>query len=161
VFNPVSFYLCFDEAQNGVQKLKYVIYEVNNTFGETHTYITYNKDGGEIDGEQYLEAEKVFHVSPFLEREGHYKFRLDLRDNKLGIWIDFYDASGNKKFITSLIGKFTELNKANLNKAFWQHPLVTLKTIFLIHYQAIKLILKGIKYIPKPVQKVDRITKTR
>lgn len=156
VFNPVSFYLCFDKDK----KLKIVVCEVNNTFGETHTYICHN-NGGEISSEQYLQAEKVFHVSPFLEREGYYKFRFDVREEKLGIWIDFYDKEGNKKLITSLIGNFIDLNKSNLSKVFWKHPLVTLKTIFLIHYQAIKLVIKGIKYVPKPKQLAKKVTTTQ
>jgi hypothetical protein len=154
VFNPVSFYLCIDKT---TKRIISVICEVNNTFGETHSYICYN-NGDEITSETILEADKIFHVSPFLERKGHYKFCFDYRAEKLGIWIDFYDAQGNKKLITSLIGGFTQLNKKNLRKAFWKHPLVTFKAIFLIHFQAIKIVAKGIKYISKPLQLKQKIS---
>lgn len=156
VFNPVSFYLCFDAEK----KLKIMVCEVNNTFGETHTYICHN-NGNDISPDEYLETEKIFHVSPFIEREGHYKFRFSLKDESLGIWIDLYDQNNNKKLITSLTGKFIELNKANLRSMFFKCPLVTLKTIFLIHYQAVKLVFKGIKYISKPSQKTIKISITR
>lgn len=153
-FNPVSFYFCFDDNK----KLKAVVSEVNNTFGETHNYICAKKDGSEITSIDVMEAEKVFHVSPFLRREGKYQFRFDYREDKLGVWIDYFDAEGNRELITSLIGNFQPLTKTNLIKAFWTHPLVTFKTIFLIHYQAVKLMFKKVKYINKPVQKDIKVT---
>lgn len=154
VFNPVSFYLCFDESY----KLKAAVSEVNNTFGETHNYICAKANNEDITPADILEAEKVFHVSPFLKREGKYQFRFDYREDKLGIWIDYFDAEGKKELVTSLIGNFSELTKSSLNKAFWQYPLITLKTIALIHYQAVRLIFKRVKYIVKPKQKEIKIT---
>ena len=74
VFNPVSFYLCLDEAN----LLKAVLCEVHNTFGECHSYLCAHPDHAPIMPDQWLQAEKVFHVSPFLERCGDYKFRFDL-----------------------------------------------------------------------------------
>jgi DUF1365 family protein len=146
VFNPVSFWFCLDIDKN----IRAVLCEVNNTFGETHYYLCANDKGKIINSDDYIETQKLFHVSPFLERKGYYKFRFDLKQNKLGIWIDFYNAQDKKQLITSLIGDLTPLNKKNLRKNFWKYPLITLKTICLIHWQALKIILKGIKYIPKP-----------
>lgn len=154
VFNPVSFYLCLDTDKN----LRAVICEVHNTFGEQHSYICLNNDHSPIQCEQWLEAEKLFHVSPFLERSGYYRFRFDIRDDKIGIWIDYYDRENNKQLITSLIGTLAPLNRLSLAKAFWTHPLVTLKSIGLIHWQAIKLLTKGIKYIAKPKQLNEKLT---
>ena len=157
IFNPVSFYLCLDEKH----QLRAVICEVHNTFGEQHSYLCAHPDQAIITGESWLEAEKLFHVSPFLERSGHYSFRFDLREDKLGIWIDYYDQEKRKQLMTALTGTFSPLCKKTLNRAFWQHPLVTLKAITLIHWQAIKLVLKAIKYIPKPAQKQETVTATR
>lgn len=154
VFNPVSFYFFLDEKAN----LRAVLCEVNNTFGETHSYLCANKNGSIINSDDWLEANKLFHVSPFLEREGYYKFRFSLKDNKLGIWIDFYNKDAKKQLVTSLVGSLQPLTKSNLRKAVLKHPLVSLKTIFLIHWQAIKLIAKGIKYIPKPKQLKERLS---
>lgn len=156
VFNPVSFWLCHDQAQN----LRAVICAVNNTFGESHSYLCVHKDQRIINGEDTLQAEKLFHVSPFLEREGRYTFRFNIKPDKYGIWIDFYDAQGNKKLLTSLMGKLSPLTKANITKAFWQYPLVTFKAIFLIHWQAVKLTIKGIKHIKKPTQKSEKTSST-
>lgn len=155
VFNPVSFWICLDKKQN----IRAVLCEVNNTFGETHNYLCAHEKGRIIKSDDWIEAKKLFHVSPFLKREGYYKFRFSLKEKKLGIWIDFYNTEGKKQLITSLIGNLTPLTKSNLRKSFWRHPLVTLKTIFLIHWQALKLITKGIKYISKPKQIKEKLSK--
>jgi DUF1365 family protein len=156
VFNPVSFYLCLDEEKS----LRAVICEVHNTFGEQHAYLCANHDRSVLSPDTWLEAEKIFHVSPFLPRNGHYRFRFDLQEEKLGIWIDYYDEAGNKQLLTSLIGRFSPLDTASLRQAFWSHPLVTLKAITLIHWQALKLVAKKIRYIPKPEQRETRISTT-
>lgn len=157
VFNPVSFYLCLDDAR----QLRAVICEVHNTFGEQHVYLCARADHTPISGDEWLEADKIFHVSPFLPRKGHYKFRFALGEGSLGIWIDYYDAQANKQLVTMLTGQLTPLTAQSLRKVFWQHPLVTLKAIALIHWQALKLIAKGICYIHKPKQMGERISATR
>lgn len=156
VFNPVSFFLCLDRDK----QLRAVICEVHNTFGEQHNYLCARADHAPISPEEWLETNKLFHVSPFLPREGSYKFRFALADNKLGIWIDYYDQAQNKQLLTSLTGTFTPLNASSLRAAFWSHPLVTLKVISLIHWQAIKLASKRIRYILKPVQRDETISST-
>jgi len=62
--------------------------------------------------------------------------------------------------LTSVTGNWENLSGKTSAKAFWAYPLVTFKAIFLIHWQAIKLILKGIKYVPKPLQKDNKISQT-
>lgn len=156
VFNPVSFFLCMDSEQ----KLRAVICEVHNTFGEQHSYLCARADHAPISADEYLGAEKLFHVSPFLPREGSYQFRFALNGNQLGIWIDYFDKVNNKQLLTSLVGKFSPLHAASLRYAFWAHPLVTLKAITLIHWQAIKLLSKGIRYISKPLQHINKISTT-
>lgn len=156
VFNPVSFWICLNKKG----EIRAVLCEVNNTFGETHSYLCAHPDGRPITKEDWLKAEKVFHVSPFLKREGEYKFRFALNGDKLGIWIDLYTPDGEKQLLTSLVGKMTPLNKQTLRKAFWSHPLVTFKAITLIHWQAVKLIAKGIKHIKKPKQNEKKLTTT-
>lgn len=156
VFNPVSFWLCFDKQEN----LRAVICEVNNTFGETHSYLCAHPNGNIIENEDILEAHKLFHVSPFLERKGHYNFRFSLNKDSYGIWINYFDEYGKKKLLTSLAGTVEPLTKRNASRTFWSHPLVTLKTIFLIHYQALKLCLKGISYFKKPKQREQKLSHT-
>lgn len=157
VFNPVSFYLCLDSDH----QLRVVLCEVHNTFGEQHSYLCAHPDHAPIHGDEWLEAGKVFHVSPFLPRNGDYKFRFDLKPDKLGIWIDYYDARNKKQLLTSLIGHFSPLTPQSLRRAFWRHPMVALKAITLIHLQALRLVAKGIQYIPKPPQKAEKVSATR
>lgn len=148
VFNPVSFWFCYDQEKS----LRAVICEVNNTFGETHSYICAHRDGRQIKATEWMQAEKIFHVSPFLKREGTYRFRFDVQDEKAGIWIDYYAADGQKQLLTALTGRLVPMTRQTRRHAFWSYPLVTLRAIFLIHWQAVKLLLRGIKYIPKPLQ---------
>ena len=157
VFNPVSFWLCLDKKKH----IRAVLSEVNNTFGETHSYLCVKPGLKIIQKDDWLTTDKLFHVSPFLEREGEYKFRFALTQKKLGIWIDYYDAKEEKKLITSLIGDFSPMTKRNLRKAFWKHPLITLKTIWLIHWQAVKIVSKKIKYVPKPNQNPEKFSVTK
>ena len=151
VFNPVSFWLCRDLGC----RLVAVLCEVNNTFGETHTYLCAHDDARPILPDDVLRAQKLFHVSPFLERAGHYDFRFADMPEKLGIWIDFYDADGRKKLQTSLVGRYSPLTRQNVARAFFLYPFVTFVSIIRIHWHALKLLAKGIKYIPKPKQNVD------
>lgn len=154
VFNPVSFWLGF----NAEGELRAAIAEVNNTFKETHSYVLTKADGSAIGSDDWLTTSKDFHVSPFLPVEGSYRFRIAPRADKLGIWIDHYDANGDLTLLTSLIGKMQPLNRAALWKAFFAIPLVTLKVIGLIHFEALRLVAKKIKYINKPPQKEHRVT---
>jgi uncharacterized protein len=157
VFNPVSFYFCLDDHRQP----RAVLCEVHNTFGEQHSYLCASADRGVIGHDEWLEAEKLFHVSPFLPRVGHYKFRFAFSSDNLGIWIDYYNAEENKQLVTSLTGKLTPLNASSLRSAFWSHPLVTIKTILLIHWQAVRLVAKGIRYVPKPTQLPEKLSSTR
>lgn len=148
VFNPVSFWLCHDRHGG----LRAVLCEVHNTFGERHTYICVHDNARVIDKDDVLKGEKLFHVSPFLPREGGYDFRFDVTDGSFGVWIDYYSAEGKKQLVTWLRGDYIEMNKASLRRAFWTYPMVTFKAVYLIHWQALKLIAKGIKYIHRPKQ---------
>lgn len=148
VFNPVSFWMV--RHPNG--KLCAVIAEVNNTFGETHSYVCLPPEGDVIDQDMILRGEKLFHVSPFLERSGDYAFRFASGARQLGIWIDYFHANGEKQLATSLIGDLRPLTAAALLEAFITIPFVTIKTVLLIHWQAIKLVWKRIRYINKPPQ---------
>jgi len=156
VFNPVSFWFCHDN--DGV--LRAVLCEVHNTFGERHTYLCAHEDHRPITHDDILQGKKVFHVSPLLKREGHYEFRFDISGDRFGIWINFFDGNGKKQLVTSLIGEQEPMNLASLRKAFYAYPLVTFKAITLIHWQALKLLVKGIKYISRPAQKPECVSAT-
>lgn len=146
VFNPVSFWLCRDAGNTTYA----IICEVNNTFGETHSYVCARPDNQAVDAGDWIAAPKRFHVSPYLRREGRYGFRFDITDNHCAIRVDYINAEQRKTLATSLNGSFADLSGRELLKAFLGNPLVTVKTISMIHFQAFRLALKRIRYIPKP-----------
>jgi uncharacterized protein len=154
VFNPVSFWFCLDKQEN----LRAVLSEVCNTFGERHCYLCFHDDRRPIAGDDWLSAEKVFHVSPFIDVTGHYQFRFVYREDKIGVWIDYYDAEG-LMLQTAVTGKRGPLTAASLLRCFFRYPLVTFKVIGLIHYQAARLVMKGMRYRPKPPPPVTEISR--
>jgi uncharacterized protein len=156
VFNPISFWFCHDSDHN----LRAVLCEVNNTFGETHSYLCMNENRTPITPDTWLTAEKIFHVSPFLERQGNYRFRFAVNDEKISIWINYHDEKKGIDLLTSLTGKLTPYTRAARRRVFWRYPLVTLMAIYRIHWQALKLWGKGVRYVSKPVQHPERMSKT-
>ena len=144
-FNPVSFWFCLDSAG----ALRAVLADVSNTFGERHAYLLFHDDQHVISSQEWLTAGKSFHVSPFIEVSGHYEFRFAYSEEKIGVWINYHDQDG-LQLTTSMVGKRQDLTSRALLLCFFRYPLVTLKVIGLIHYQAIRLALKGIRYRVKP-----------
>lgn len=144
-FNPVSFWLCFDEKC----RLIAVLNEVNNTFGQRHTYLCFKDDLSEIKPNEWLSSKKVFHVSPFMDVEGGYQFRYDVTSEKMEFVIN-YVVDGKLKLATSLKCELQKFNTANILVRFLRMPLFTFKTIVLIHYQALKLYFKKIKFYKCP-----------
>jgi len=140
VFNPLSVFFIYDENS----RLISILYEVKNTFGEQHTYIFKTDDEKVIVND----CTKKFHVSPFIEMECHYYFRVLKPSDKISVIIDQNDKDG-KLLYASQDGKAKELNEKNLLLSFISHPLMTFKIIAAIHYEALKLWLKGIKVIKK------------
>ena len=150
VFNPLSVFYVFDKNQ----KLISILYEVKNTFGEQHTYIfKSDKDQNLI---QHV-CKKKFHVSPFIEMDCVYFFRLLKPGNKISVIIDVNDREG-KILYASQDGTKSELNNNTLIKAYLKHPLMTFKIILAIHFEAFKLWTKGIKFIKKKVKIKNNIT---
>ena len=140
VFNPLSVFFIYDENT----RLISILYEVKNTFGEQHTYIFKTDDEKVIVND----CTKKFHVSPFIEMECHYYFRVLKPSDKISVIIDQKDKDG-KLLYASQDGKAKELNEKNLLFSYISHPLMTFKIIAAIHYEALKLWLKGIKVIKK------------
>jgi DUF1365 family protein len=144
-FNPVSFWLCFD----GAGRLRAVIAEVNNTFGERHFYLCRHGDHRPIAPEDQIAAEKVFHVSPFLKVEGRYVFTFCYDATAFGARVDLHDGEG-LILATSMAGRRRPLSGARLARAFFANPMMMLKVLGLIHYQALKLWAKGVAVVRKP-----------
>jgi DUF1365 family protein len=140
VFNPVSFWYCHDRSG----ALLAILVEVNNTFGGTHSYLLHRGGQALRDGEE-MTATKLFHVSPFNEVEGGYRFRFQLQRAVQLARIDYDDAEG-ELLLTSISGKAGTWSAAALLGAFLRMPFLTLGVIARIHWQALKLWLKGVPF---------------
>ena len=149
VFNPLSVFYIY----NNNEKLISILYEVKNTFGEQHTYIF------KIENDNLLQhnCEKKFHVSPFIEMNCNYFFRILKPSEKISVIIDQYQ-SNEKILFASQDGKRADLTSAELMKSYLKHPLMTLKIISAIHFEAFKLWAKGIKFIKKKLKIKNNIT---
>jgi hypothetical protein len=144
-FNPVSFWLCHDKEGG----LRAVLAEVRNTFGERHSYLCYHDDHRAIAADDVLTSRKVFHVSPFMKMEGAYRFRFSAGQERMAVAIDLVDGC-ETLLRTSVTGRVAQLTSARLLRAVLTNPLYPLKVIGLIHYQAVKLFLKGLRHFHKP-----------
>ena len=150
VFNPLSIFFIYDKND----KLISILYEVKNTFGEQHTYVF------KVESDEKLiqnNCSKKFHVSPFIEMNCNYFFRILNPVESLSVIIDQYDKEG-KILFASQDGKRTDLTSKNLMNSYLKHPLMTLKIISAIHFEAFKLWIKGIKFVKKKLKIKNNIT---
>ncbi len=148
-FNPVSFWFMADKAG----ALRAVLAEVNNTFGERHCYLCRHEDGRTILPTDWLSRDKVFHVSPFMQVAGSYDFRFKFTDTEVGVWINYNTElnGGLQRMLSTYVsGSREALNARKLVIAFLRYPMLTLKVVGMIHWHAIRLLLKGIHYNVKP-----------
>ncbi len=141
-FNPVSFYFCYDNEGTPLC----VVPEVGNTFGELKPFFIGKED---FNGERFTSRmQKNFYVSPFIQHDVYFDFRLTPPNEKLNIEIDDYKEN-RKIFITRLNGQKKPLTDLNLFIYSLKYPLVTVKVIAAIHWQAVKLLIKKIPYFRK------------
>ena len=153
VFNPVSFWLCY--GCDGL--LRVVIAEVSNTFGDRHSYICHHDNLREITKADTITAQKVFHVSPFQDVAGGYTFRFDIQPDSIGIWIDFSNGKGG--LIATLTGPRRPLTNAGILRAVLRRPFGSRRVLALIHWQAVKLWWKGVKYRVRPKPPVNDVSR--
>jgi len=146
VFNPISVYYCQDA--DGV--LRAMIYEVNNTFGERHSYLIPVK---EPSNQIRQSCAKRLHVSPFMDMDMTYDFCVTQPGANVSISISGRDADG-PLIATAFAGRRHEISDRALVSAFFSYPLLTFAVIAGIHWEALKLLLKGIKvrsHRPAPI----------
>ena len=149
VFNPLSIFFVFDKYSSLIA----IMYEVKNTFGEQHTYIFKADDSKNITND----CEKKFHVSPFIEMNCRYNFRILKPGKKLSVIIDQTDEEG-KLLYASQDGIGEPLNNRNMLISYVTHPLMSFKVIVAIHYEAFKLWIKGIKLVRKKIKIKNNIS---
>ena len=149
VFNPITIYFCYNA--DGSPHASVV--EVGNTFRELKPYLVPAATDGRCNFE--IRVPKHYYVSPFNPVDIDFHFRLHLPDEKLRVFIDNHDAEG-KVLVSTLTGKRKELTFANLAWFTAKFPLITLKVIWLIHWQAFRLWLKRIPFHWKETRAEDQ-----
>ena len=135
-FNPVSVFFCFDADGKPLVS----VIQVGNTFGELKPYLV------PVSGSGFqARLPKDYYVSPFSDLDLEFDFRFEMPGERLRIAIDEF-RGGEKVLLSSLTGGRVELTASNLLRLGIKYPLVTLKVIFLIHWEALRLWAKGLPY---------------
>ncbi len=151
VFNPVSFWL----LMRG-DALHAVIAEVNNTYGDRHSYFCARPDHGPIGPRDRISVEKLMHVSPFQEIAGDYAFGFDITPDKIAIRIDFRNGRGG--LVATLDGARKPLTNRAILRAMLRRPLGALRTSLLIHWQALRLKTKGARFRRRPTPPSEEVS---
>ncbi len=144
-FNPLSVYFCYRADGS----LALMIYEVRNTFGEIHTYVMPVRAGDVSAAGVRQEQDKLFYVSPFVGMAMRYRFRISPPGDEVKLRILETDRDG-PLLAATFIGRLSALSTRALLRAFVALPLVTVKIIAAIHWEALRLWLKGARLIARP-----------
>jgi DUF1365 family protein len=145
VFNPLSIFFC--HAPSG--RLSAILYEVRNTFGDKHGYLLEVPPDHADDAPIAQACEKAFHVSPFLPLDGSYEFHLKAPGERLSILIRHL-RDGVEVLRASQVGRRVPLTDASILHQVIRHPLMTVKVIAGIHWEALFLWLKGARFHGRP-----------
>ena len=148
-FNPVSFYYCFDASG---EVLETIVAEVNNTpWGEQHCYVLAARDELGSGGHKRYAPEKLMHVSPFMPMDVEYDWRFNTPADRLDVHME-NARDGEKIFDATLNLERTEISATSLARVLVVYPLMTLKVIWSIHWQALRLWLKRVPVYDHPAK---------
>ena len=145
VFNPVSFYYCYDAGGS----LRCNVAEVNNTFGERHLYVLHRQMKPKHGFESHYQIPKAFFVSPFNDMQGDYDFHFSSLGETLDIRVNIIHE-GRSLFLTSFHGKALDFSSKNVVTMLMRYPLSASLSMPRIVWQALKLRCKGLKPYLKP-----------
>jgi DUF1365 family protein len=149
-FNPLSVYYC--HRNDG--SLAALLYEVHNTFKERHSYLIPVAAAAEMVDQQ---CSKVFYVSPFMDMDMSYRFRVAVPGDQVAVAISTADGDG-PLLAAVLNGNRRTLTDGALFRLLVTHPLLTLKVIGAIHWHAARLLLKGVRLRPRPTAPAQPVT---
>ncbi len=138
-FNPLSVWYCADADG----RIGAIIYEVHNTFGGRHAYVIPVEVSGGQERFAPHHADKEFYVSPFIGMVARYEFRLSAPADRIAVTIRETGPDGANLMVATLSGKRADLNDRALLGMFLRQPLMTRKVALGIHWEALKLWIKG------------------
>lgn len=141
-FFPVAFWYCYDDSDTVVA----IIAEVNNTFGHHHNYVLHN-DGKPFDFSTKPRTRKMFHVSPFIPMDARYEFTFTEPGEKLAVTIQDY-VEGPLLLVAGIKLEEHDLTDSDLRRTVLRHGPISLVAWLRIHWQAIRIVSRRIKYIP-------------
>jgi len=156
VFNPLCNYFCYHPDGS----LAAILHEVSNTFGQRHCYLfrVPEADGANADRSIIRQTiDKCFYVSPFIEMDMTYNFRIIPPGEDIAVSIHETDDQGTLLY-ASFSGSRTPLQKWTMVRAFLSYPLMTLKVIGGIHWEALKLWRKGVPLVKRPDPPPNMVT---
>ena len=152
VFNPISIIYCYYNSN-----IIAIFYEVKNTSNEQHTYCFAKNDSKKRN--QYIHScDKNFYVSPFIGMKGLYKFKNSEPKEKISIVIDLFDKNNLKILTASQYGERVNFSSSILLKQVIINPLLIVKVILSIMYEAIFIVFKGGKYYGRNKKKLDSVS---
>ena len=156
VFNPISVWFCYDDAGTLVA----LIYAVRNTFGQRHTYVAPVRPGEADAAGIRQERAKLFHVSPFISMDARYRFHVLPPGRAVRLRIQ-QSENGAPVLAASFAGKAESLGTSTLLRCLLKIPFLTWKIMAGIHWEALKLWLKGARFhrsppAPAPASYSDR-----
>jgi DUF1365 family protein len=153
VFNPISVFFCH-AADGAVQAM---VYEVNNTFGQRHSYLI--PVGDAAGGTIRQRCDKRFYVSPFMDMGLTYSFRVAVPGETASLAIDARDGDGPLLF-AAFTGRRRALTDAQLGIALLSNALLAARVMGGIHWEALKLWGKGLRLRPRPTPPAAPVTIT-
>ena len=142
-FNPITVFFC--HRADGA--LSAILYEVNNTFGERHSYLIPADDAPLVK----QACEKGFYVSPFMDMDLSYAFRIRPPGDQVQVLVDVDDAEG-RVLATGFVAARQNLTDGALFRAWLSHPLMTVGVVAAIHWEALRIWLKGEKVRQRPAK---------
>ena len=153
VYNPVG----FGRPNPPLAPRRAAPAEGTTPCGDRHSYLCHREDRAPITREDTIQAQKIFHVSPFQPVAGTYTFRFDIRPDRIGIWIDYTTPGGG--LFTNLIGPRQPLTNAGILASALRRPFGSRRVLALIHWQALKLWLKKVRFHNRPTPPAEDVTR--
>lgn len=152
VFNPVSFFFCYDPSGTYVEA---IVAEITNTpWGERHCYVLGDRDNLAAGSRKRFNFNKEFHISPFIDMNVAYDWRFTQPSKQLAIHMENLYA-GQPFFDATMVLRRKELSRSAFAQVLVQYPLMTAKVIGAIHWQALKLWMKGVPMFSHPKKRKE------